>query len=528
MATMDKPTFQNIALHGKAIRGVFRMDKEQLGWKGNDGKSTVQHAAADLASAEWLPACGKSKGLLKLKLKNSDVVRFGGFEHSDLQTIKAHLHAHFNVQLAEVPVSTAGWSWGDFRLTSSNSARLMQGEKVCLDIDYPDLNQVQAVGKHELDLELLEETSVHPEDEVVYSARFFIPAGTSGDGVGTTAESLRDELLRLANLTSTGESLAVIRDVSMIVPRGKHDLEFFPEAIKVRGKTQTYTVKYNSITRLFLLEMPNNRQKMVVIGLKKPLQQASKSYVFVGMMFENSVKVNTVDSVPKEAWQAASNLKTSRDKVVSAEGLMPAVDLTLYLMKEISDTKVIAPTSKLQLPEGKNCVACSLGADNGHLFFFEKQMLWVHKPITWILYQNVSGVELKLSPMRKSTFDMLVTHSGQVSEFKQIERTNFQVILDFMEENQYLAGKIVNKDSATRNIQTVAERRAERAVASDRSLPVAGKAAAPPMADDTYDEEADEDFDDEADDSEADEGDDDDDDDEPLAAPRQKRLRSSR
>ena len=52
-------------------------------------------------------------------------------------------------------------------------------------------------------------------------------------------------------------------EVLVLTPRGRYDVDMFPEFLRLRGKTYDYKILYTSISRLFLL--PKDDQHVLFI-----------------------------------------------------------------------------------------------------------------------------------------------------------------------------------------------------------------------------------------------------------------------
>jgi structure-specific recognition protein 1 len=51
----------------------------------------------------------------------------------------------------------------------------------------------------------------------------------------------------------TGDIILSFEEVLISTPRGRYDVDMFPEFLRLRGKTYDYKILYSSISRLFLL-----------------------------------------------------------------------------------------------------------------------------------------------------------------------------------------------------------------------------------------------------------------------------------
>ena len=107
-------------------------------------------------------------------------------------------------------------------------------------------------------------------DEMV-EIRFFVP-GTShrvrGSDAGSqksdneeedgeevsAAQAFHDTVKEKAELGQVaGDMILSFEEVLVLTPRGRYDVDMFPEFLRLRGKTYDYKIVYTSISRLFLL-----------------------------------------------------------------------------------------------------------------------------------------------------------------------------------------------------------------------------------------------------------------------------------
>jgi len=359
--------------------------------------------------------------------------------------------------------------------------------KVGIDVPLDDLSQVTTLGKNELNLEFHQETNIGADDEVISEMRLALP---TGDVVlELSAEALGEQLQKRTGLSATGEALARIPEVTVTQPRGKHDFEFFAQAVKVHGKTQNYTIKYTSISKAFLLELPPETLALV-IHLDPPMRHGVsqvQNYLALSFDKERTLPVELPDDLLKA-------MHYERGQPEQAYTLMTK------LVKHFSNKAVISPTSEfsqLLQKDGECAVRCSMKTQPGFLCPTKRSMLFVMKPVIAIKYDEIEYVAFNSSTMRKSSFDLVVaTKSHQVYEFSQFERDKvMQALFTWFQkvevkiENPGAVEGMMNPRSTARTSKSLPGRAPDRGQAADEE-----------DKDDDYDEDADDDFDeDEAD-----------------------------
>lgn len=438
---MAEPPLQysGIAHLGRAGLGTFRLGEKQLGWRPSGGAGgDVQKPGSDLVSAEWRKGCG-NKCMLRLCLKDEvSMLRFAGFPESALANLKAHLSKSFGVTLTEAAVSTDGWSWGEWELDGNHAFRVTAGGKLSMEIPIGDLSQVHNPGKGDVSLELQDDPTAGTEAEVLHEIRFFVPPNP---GAEMMAEGLKDELQLRAGLTATGDALVRVADVPVVAPRGKYDFEFLKQAIKMHGKTQTYTIKYRSIARLFLLELPDKMHTALVIGLDQPLRQGQQLHNFLVLRCELHAKVQVS---PEENARLPEDLRCEEEQ--------PQYQLLGKLLKHMSGKPVVAPASEFMAahPQKDSCIRCSNKTQPGFLFPLKKSCIFITKPVIWIRYEDIESIELLsgAAMMRRNSFDLTINLKGnKVFEFVQAEKEVFQAAVAYFRDTAKLP--IANLDEVT-------------------------------------------------------------------------------
>jgi structure-specific recognition protein 1 len=516
-ASSELLKFTGISHVGKAGTGLFKITSNQFGWKCTEAglpDSSVQYSGSDLLSAEWQKACGR-KCLLKLGFKDDGgrpPSKFIGFEQKDMSSLQAHLSKYFKVTLAEIPVATIGWSWGDLKLDSDSEIRLMVNDKLGFEVPLAEVNQVTVAGKSDVNLEM-QLSSTGTADEVLHEIRFQL----APDWI--SPEALREDLSRKAGgALEKGDALGRVSDVMLVAPRGKHDLEFFRQAMKVHGKTQTYSVRYVNIARLFLLTLPGN-EVCLVLGLDQPLRQGQQLNNFL------------VFTMPKDL-AIVPNLREDKMKAYDMPlgNTQPVHVILAKLLKDMSAKPIIAPASELVTANGCHCIRASHKAQAGNLFPMKKSMIFITKPVVWIRYDDIDRIEFVKGVQRGRSFDVIVFRKSQdVVEFAQMEVQDIQALANFWKD---VGLKLENMGEVERAANPRSYR-PDSTAASSSAPPrhrIAQKAA-PAKKDaavDEGDDEDDEDFDDDFGDSSSEGVDDGDSIDSEDVMPQKKRAKKAK
>lgn len=80
----------------------------------------------------------------------------------------------------------------------------------------------------------------------------------------SAAQAFHDAVKEKAEIGQVaGDVILSFEEVLVLTPRGRYDVDMFPEFLRLRGKTYDYKILYTSISRLFLL--PKDDQHVLFI-----------------------------------------------------------------------------------------------------------------------------------------------------------------------------------------------------------------------------------------------------------------------
>jgi len=88
----------------------------------------------------------------------------------------------------------------------------------------------------------------------------------------TPAKQFNDKIREFTGLgDAVGDVIASIKDLPLLVPRGKLDFEMYDTYAKLHGKTHNYKILYKDILKVFQLPRNDINKVDILIQLKKPL-----------------------------------------------------------------------------------------------------------------------------------------------------------------------------------------------------------------------------------------------------------------
>lgn len=124
------------------------------------------------------------------------------------------------------------------------------------------------------------------------------------------AEILKEEINKISNSNNVlGETIAILKDVQMMYPRGKINIHFLKNTLKITGPSNDYKIPYNHINKAFLLPKHDGVSVAFVVGLTTPMRQGNTSYNFI--VFQMKKETNeTVDiTYPDDGSKTSKEIK---------------------------------------------------------------------------------------------------------------------------------------------------------------------------------------------------------------------------
>ena len=203
----------------------------------------------------------------------------------------------------------------------------------------------------------------------------------------------------------------------------------------MRGQKYDYKIKYDDISRLFLLPKPDDVHMAFVIALDKPIRQGQQRYQHLVLQTSkdpDEVTVNMDEETLKKEY--GDDLQQVMRGSLS--------NLVAKTFKVIAKKKVFIP-GKFSNANQQSCVKCALRANEGLLYPLEKQFVFIHKPPVLIRFNEVENVEFqRYAGGQGSTrnFDLAVflKASATVGDVKQeytfsgIDRSDYAGLYNFL------------------------------------------------------------------------------------------------
>lgn len=313
-----------------------------------------------------------------------------------------------------------------------------------MSLDLAEVSQCVLPGnnRNEIELQFPESDAVDANNDQLVSIRFYIPPDPDADpsdrNTKSEAELLQQKIMATANIRKTTGDVLVEFDTEkgvFLTPRGRYSIELYDRFFRMRGLKYDYKIKYDDISRLFLLPKPDEVHMAFVIALDKPIRQGQQRYQH--LVFQTS----------KDPDEVTVNMDEETLQKEYGNDLQPVMrgslsNLIAKTFKVIAKKKVFIP-GKFANANQQPCVKCALRANEGLLYPLEKQFVFIHKPPILVRFNEVESVEFqRYAGGQGSTrnFDLAVTLKASASMgnnqqeyiFSGIDRSDYSSLYNFL------------------------------------------------------------------------------------------------
>ena len=170
----------------------------------------------------------------------------------------------YGLDMLDRELSVKGWNSGVANFNGSVLGFEVGGKADAFEVPLPYVNQC-IPGKNEITLEF------HSNDDaavMLTEMRFHIPPSElAGED---PVDAFKEAVMKKASVVVTsGDALAIFREIHCLSPRGRYDIKAFPTYIHLHGKTFDYKIQMASVMRIFLLPHKDQRQEMYLVGEKR-------------------------------------------------------------------------------------------------------------------------------------------------------------------------------------------------------------------------------------------------------------------
>ncbi|CCL98842.1 uncharacterized protein FIBRA_00848 [Fibroporia radiculosa] len=469
--------FENI-YHGLSPEvGKFRIASSGMAWKGEDSENMMAMTAADIKWAQWMRVARNHQ--LRIGLKDRSRETFDGFSREDHDKLAQLLKQHFSVTLETKETSFKGWNWGvtDFQGMFGQDLAFLVSNKTAFELPLDHASNSNIAGRTEVSLEFVtpsgnKKAARNAPDEMV-EIRFYVPGTATrdrGSDAGSqksddeeeisAAQAFHDIVKEKAEIGQVaGDVILSFEEVLVLTPRGRYDVDMFPEFLRLRGKTYDYKILYGSISRLFLLPK-DDQHVLFILSLSTPIRQGQTRYQYLVMQFNREEEITAELNMSEEEIAKYERLKKNYED--------PTFEVVSGVFRALSGKKIIGAGS-FQSHDGHPGIKANLKAVQGDLFLLEKYIFFVSKQPTLIELSDIHQVVFSrlgagLGATAARTFDLkIVTKSGPEYTFTSVNKEEHEGTETYLKEkkvkvkNEMMEGELIlAADDEDEEMQSVA------------------------------------------------------------------------
>ena len=375
-------TWRHIGLYGHSV-GTFTVDLSSIIWKSptldDNSMSTVKVLPADSLKMAYWTVFGRSghlrittsrpkSGSSSTPTSKTIEYRFDGFPPSDFEKMSNILQKLYNLKLMKHTMSSSGYSFGKADISGNHlvyrkcivddeEEEGQDGDEM-LSLNLAEVSQCVLPGnnRNEIELQFHESDTVEQGSDQCVQIRFYVPPENDADpDAPTNAELFQQRIMTKAHIKNTTGSIIAEFDENMgtfLTPRGRYAIELYDSFLRMRGTKYDYKIKYDDISRLFLLPKPGDVHMAFVIALDKPIRQGQQRYQYL-VLQTNKDPASVSISLDEETLQKEYN-----------GALQPVMtgalsNLIAKTFKIVTKKKVFVP-GKFTNSNQQECVKCSL------------------------------------------------------------------------------------------------------------------------------------------------------------------------
>ncbi|EPQ51062.1 SSrecog-domain-containing protein [Gloeophyllum trabeum ATCC 11539] len=427
--------------------GKFRVAASGMAWRAEDGDTTVAISGPDIKWAQWLRVARNFQ--LRVGLKDRRRETFDGFMREDHDKVAGLMKQHFGITLETKDVTFKGWNWGVADVQGQDLAFLVSN-KTAFELPLQQVANSNIAGRTEVSLEFAhgnQKPRKHAPDEMV-EIRFYIPGTTTKGGPRgsedgsqksdaedegeemSAAQAFHDAVKEKAELGEvTGDLIVSFEEVLVLTPRGRYDMDMFPDFLRLRGKTYDYKILYSSISRLFLLPK-DDLHVLFILALSTPIRQGQTRYQYLVMQFSREEEITAELNMTEEEVAQYDRLKKSYED--------PTFEVVSSVFRALSKKKIVGAGS-FSSRDGHPGIKANLKAVQGDLFILEKYIFFVSKSPVLIELSDIHQVVFSRlgQGMAARTFDIqIVTKSGPEYTFTSINKEEHEPTETYLKDKK--------------------------------------------------------------------------------------------
>ena len=286
-------------------------------------------------------------------------------------------------------------------------------------------------------------------------------------GEKTRAEIIKDEIVKKAKIGSVSNSIAHLQDIQMVTPRGKFDLYFTKNYLKIHGLSFNYQILNKNITKIFLLPKMDKHNHIFVLQLKVYVTQGNTQYPYLIFQISSEDEISIALNLGEDQSELKNKFENLEENNI-LEG--KSMDVIAQLFNALIGVGVIIPSQNFTFNTGPY-IKCSYKVNEGVMYPLEKSILFVHKPVLYLMHKDIMKVNfarLQESAGQQRTFDIIIKTSKNSYKFSGVDKNEMVGLKNYFEAKK-MRINIVDENYNSVDLNTYTGRRRTRV--DDEDIP---------------------------------------------------------
>ncbi|GIQ82525.1 structure-specific recognition protein [Kipferlia bialata] len=202
---------------------------------------------------------------------------------------------------------------------------------------------------------------------------------------------LHENLMERAQLNAEDRAYCEFKEIKLKRPRANYDIEFHKDFIVFRGKSVQFRVRYGAVSRVCLVEHPNQDRYVMDIGLTSSVALGKTRYDHLLLeLTKDTIELDL--NMPEEE-------RETRFGRTELEG--EAWEVFARVMKTFTSHRPVVPEHMLgkegafESASGMQSVKCMLGNEEGMLFPMPRALLFLYHPTLYLEYRSMARAEFQ-------------------------------------------------------------------------------------------------------------------------------------
>jgi structure-specific recognition protein 1 len=451
--------FKNVFLGGRtsATAGelVIAGDNEEktFYWKSTTSANTVSVPKESVDRVEWVFTT-RGYSLRIWKKRDEGTTEFSNLRDTDFTRLVELFEKYLTgIDFKKAEVSARGVNWGDAHFHGNMLSFDIDGQEE-FTVALPDVKNCTKHGKNELILEFHDDDTAQKTDDMLVEIRFVVPT-QEDENVDNPFDQLHQKIVEKADISSeTGDLLVSFEGLQFVTPRGKYNIDFHKKYIRLHGRSYSFKILYKSISTLFLLPKPGQSHMYFVVSLDTPIRQGQKAYYHLVIQFDKNATFKK--EKPLVLHFDDKELEKYQDKGLKKEMDGKEYEVVAKVFRALAERKLIG-AGKFTSFTNDNAIKCSMKANEGHLFFLEKSLFFLHKPALYMRHEEIKSFKFARTDNRAGGsryFDLLVLlKNGKSWTFSNINKNEQDNLITFI-NNKGLHIENLNEMQEAKEAQT--------------------------------------------------------------------------